>query len=65
LKLRSVHEIRYTYTRKVRFGPHRLVLRPCESHDLRVESMQGQVARAATLIWTRDIFGNSIGHAGF
>lgn len=65
MKLRIVHETHYTYTRKVRFGPHRLVLRPREGHDLRVESMQVQVTPAATLTWTRDVFGNSIGTLDF
>jgi transglutaminase-like putative cysteine protease len=65
LKLRIVHETHYTYTRKVRFGPHRLVLRPREGHDLRVESMDVQVTPTATLTWSRDVFGNSIGTLDF
>lgn len=65
LKLRIRHETRYTYTRRVRFGPHRLVLRPREGHDLRVESMEVQVSPAAHLTWTRDVFGNSIGTLDF
>ncbi len=60
MKLRIRHETRYTYTRRVRFGPHRLVLRPREGHDLRVESMDVEVTPAADLSWTRDVFGNSI-----
>ncbi len=65
MKLRIHHETRYTYTRKVRFGPHRLVLRPREGHDLRVESMEVQVTPAAHLSWSRDVFGNSIGLLNF
>ena len=61
LKLRIHHETHYTYTRRVRFGPHRLVLRPREGHDLRVESMEVLATPAAHLIWSRDVFGNSIG----
>ncbi len=61
MKLRIRHETRYSYTRRVRFGPHRLVLRPREGHDLRVESMAVEVSPKADLIWTRDVFGNSIG----
>ena len=61
LKLRIHHETRYTYTRRVRFGPHRLVLRPREGHDLRVESMEVQASPPALLSWSRDVFGNSIG----
>lgn len=65
MKLHIVHETRYTYTRRVRFGPHRLVLRPREGHDLRVESMDVLASPAAQLTWTRDIFGNSIGTLDF
>lgn len=65
MKLRIHHETRYTYTRKVRFGPHRLVLRPREGHDLRVESMEVHTSPPAELTWTRDVFGNSIGTLGF
>jgi transglutaminase-like putative cysteine protease len=59
------HETRYTYTRRVRFGPHRLVLRPREGHDLRVESMDVEVSPPAHLTWSRDVFGNSIGTLHF
>jgi transglutaminase-like putative cysteine protease len=55
------HETVYTYRRRVRFGPHRLVLRPREGHDLRVESMHVEVSPQAQLTWSRDVFGNSIG----
>lgn len=60
MNLRIHHETRYTYRRRVRFGPHRLVLRPREGHDLRVESMEVQVSPPAHLTWSRDVFGNSI-----
>jgi transglutaminase-like putative cysteine protease len=61
VNLRIRHETRYTYGRRVRFGPHRLVLRPREGHDLRVESMEVDVSPPALLTWSRDVFGNSIG----
>ena len=65
MRLRIHHETRYTYTRRVRFGPHRLVLRPREGHDLRVESMEVETSPAARLSWSRDVFGNSIGTLDF
>jgi transglutaminase-like putative cysteine protease len=65
MQLRINHETHYTYTRRVRFGPHRLVLRPREGHDLRVESMEVQASPAAHLTWSRDVFGNSIGTLNF
>lgn len=60
MKLRIQHETSYTYTRPVRFGPHRLVIRPREGHDLRVESMELITSPASDVRWTRDVFGNSI-----
>jgi transglutaminase-like putative cysteine protease len=59
-KLRIHHETIYTYTRKVKFGEHRLVIRPREGHDLRVESMDLIVSPVAEVRWIRDVFGNSI-----
>ncbi len=38
-RCRIEHVTIYTYRRAVAFGRHRLVLRPREGHDLRVESM--------------------------
>lgn len=60
MKLRIHHETVYSYTRRVRFGPHRLVIRPREGHDVRVESMDLLSTPAAEVTWTRDVFGNSI-----
>jgi len=59
-KLRIHHETVYTYTKRVKFGQHRLVVRPREGHDLRVESMNLTVSPAAEVRWIRDVFGNSI-----
>lgn len=60
MRLRIVHQTLYTYHTPVAFGPHRLVLRPREGHDLRVESMQLDVRPTSRLRWSRDVFGNSI-----
>ena len=59
------HRTRYEYLAPVTFEPHRLVLRPREGHDLRVESFDLSIVPEATLVWSRDIFGNSIAHASF
>jgi len=64
-KLRISHETVYTYTRRVRFGQHRLVIRPREGHDLRVESMTLNVSPPAEIRWVRDVFGNSIALLNF
>lgn len=59
-KLRIHHETLYTYTKAVKFGPHRLVIRPREGHDLRVESMKLSLSPPGEVTWIRDVFGNSI-----
>lgn len=58
--LRITHETRYQYRRAVRFGPHRLVLRPREGHDLQVEQMTLTIEPANSIEWSRDVFGNSV-----
>ncbi len=65
MRLRIVHQTRYRYNKEVHFGPHRLVLRPREGHDLRVESMEVRIEPAAQLTWSRDVFGNSVATVEF
>jgi transglutaminase-like putative cysteine protease len=57
---RIEHGTVYTYHRPVSFGRHRLVLRPRESHDLFVESMTLSITPAHRLVWSRDVFNNSV-----
>lgn len=59
-QLRIRHETVYTYSQKVRFGPHRLVIRPREGHDVRVEAIDLAITPAARVRWIRDVFGNSV-----
>jgi len=63
--LRIVHHTTYRYSSAVTFQPHRLVLRPREGHDLRVERHALTLTPKCDLLWSRDIFGNSIAHAYF
>jgi transglutaminase-like putative cysteine protease len=60
MRLHVEHVTRYAYARPVTFHRHRLVLRPREGHDLRVERMQLTLTPASTVEWVRDVFGNSI-----
>ena len=60
MRLHIEHVTRYAYARPVTFHRHRLVLRPREGHDLRVERMPLTVTPASTVEWIRDVFGNSI-----
>lgn len=58
-----VHTTSYRYTAPVRFGLHRLVLRPREGHDLQVERLTLDIQPRARVTWHRDLFGNSIAAA--
>ncbi len=59
-RLRIQHRTTYAYNRPVGFGSHRLVLHPREGHDLRVVNMTLSITPAHRLIWTWDVFGNSV-----
>ena len=59
-RLRIIHETNYCYKEAVRFGPHRLILRPREGHDVRVEEMRLEISPEFELEWSRDLFGNSV-----
>lgn len=61
--LRIQHRTRYQYAYPVTFGMHRLLMRPREGHDLRVENHVLSVSPNAEISWTRDIFGNSVAWA--
>lgn len=63
--LRIVHQTVYRYHRPVTFMPHRLVLRPREGHDLRVESLALATIPRSEIVWSRDVFGNSVAQAYF
>jgi transglutaminase-like putative cysteine protease len=54
------HTTTYRYSRPVRFGDHRLMLRPRDSHDLRLIQTSLQCSPPAALRWRYDVFGNSI-----
>jgi transglutaminase-like putative cysteine protease len=59
------HKTTYGFHRKVSLWPHRLMLRPRESRDLRLVSSAVTVTPAATVTWAQDVFGNAVATAGF
>ena len=63
--LRIIHRTHYHYAQPVTFGMHRLVIRPREGHDLRVERLDLSIMPAAEVTWAWDVFGNSIACAHF
>jgi transglutaminase-like putative cysteine protease len=63
--LRIRHATTYLYRRPVRLGVHRLQLRPRESRDIRIVSMDVVITPPGTLTWANDVFGNAIATATF
>ena len=63
--LRIRHRTIYNYLFPVSFTPHRLVLRPREGPDLRVEKMSLAITPASSLVWIRNIFRNSVANVHF
>jgi transglutaminase-like putative cysteine protease len=59
------HRTTYRYGRPVSLGPHRLMLRPRESRDLRLISNDVTVTQAAAVCWAQDVFGNAVATATF
>ncbi|MBU6499383.1 MAG: transglutaminase family protein [Rhodospirillales bacterium] len=60
-RVRIVHTTEYSYARPVRFTPHRLMLRPRDSHDLRLlDATLGLTPPDANVRWAHDVFANSI-----
>ncbi len=63
--IRIRHATTYRYAAPVLFGPHRLMLRPRDSFDLRVVDTALSISPSAGLRWMHDVYGNSIAIANF
>ena len=59
------HLTTYRYARPVTFGPHRLMLRPRDSHDLRLVRTELTLSPPARMRWLHDVYGNSVAIADF
>lgn len=64
-RFRILHRTYYNYSGPVTLAPHRLLLRPREDHELRIESFSMKISPEATLKWYRDVEGNSVAVATF
>ena len=64
-RLTVKHTTLYRYRQPVRFGEHRLMFRPRDSHDMRLVSTVLEISPPATVRWLHDVFGNSIAIATF
>ncbi len=65
ITLKIHHRTSYSYSQRVGFGPHRMMIRPRESRDLRVISSEVAVSPAAKVTWALDVFGNAVAMATF
>lgn len=63
--LRVRHVTTYEYREPVAIGPHRLMLRPRESRDLRLLATALDVTPSARITWAQDVFGNAVAVALF
>jgi transglutaminase-like putative cysteine protease len=59
------HKTTYQYNRPIGLGPHRLMLRPRESRELRLVSSDVTVTPHAVVSWAHDVFGNAVATATF
>lgn len=66
MRLLTVHHATtYRYARPVKFGPHRLMLRPRDSHDLRLVAAELTLSPPGHVRWMHDVFGNSVALVDF
>lgn len=64
-RLTVKHTTEYRYATPVALGVHRLMIRPRDSHDLRLLSASLTIQPNAQLRWLHDVFGNSVAVASF
>src|SRR4051812_9878112 len=66
MKLLTVrHATTYRYSGPVTFGQHRLMLRPRDSHDLRLVGAELALSPPGNVRWMHDVFGNSVALVDF
>ena len=63
--LKIHHKTTYRFRQPISLGPHRLMLRPRETRDLRLMSHNLAVTPSATVTWAQDVRGNAVGVATF
>jgi transglutaminase-like putative cysteine protease len=65
IKLKIHHKTTYRFNQSVRLWPHRLMLRPRESRELRLISHTVTATPDALVTWALDVFGNAVATASF
>lgn len=64
-RYKILHRTYYNFSGAVTLGPHHLRLRPREDYDLHIELLNLKLTPPATLLWHRDVEGNSVATATF
>lgn len=64
-RIRIQHLTEYQFSSTVTFNPHRLLIRPREGHDVRIESSKLEISPAYNIKWHRDVFDNSLAVVSF
>ncbi|RYG89422.1 transglutaminase family protein [Loktanella sp. IMCC34160] len=60
-----VHTTTYRYRHTVSLGPHRMMLRPRETRELRLYKYTLSISPMATFTWAHDVAGNAVATAVF
>lgn len=64
-RIRIQHLTEYLFPTRVTLNAHRLLLRPREGHDVRIESSRLEISPAFNIKWQRDVFDNSLAVVNF
>ena len=64
-RLRIKHTTEYLFPSEVVLNQHRLLLRPREGHDVRIETSKLEITPSYTIKWQRDVFDNSLAVVNF
>lgn len=59
------HTTTYRYGKPVTFGRHRLMIRPRDSHEMKLHEATLGLTPPATVLWQYDVFGNSVALVDF
>ena len=65
ITLKIHHQTTYRFRQPVSLWPHRLMLRPRDSHDLRLVDAELSLSPPGKLRWLHDVFGNSVALVDF
>ncbi|SDU13250.1 Transglutaminase-like enzyme, putative cysteine protease [Verrucomicrobium sp. GAS474] len=65
MKILIQHRTTYRYSEEVSFGPHQIMMRPREGHDIHIEKSILEITPAHHIHWLRDVNGNCIARVDF